>query len=102
MSKLDVAKERIAYLKFWLGVLVVTDISLVGWLVSREDPDPAHKSGAQLSLLPSLLSLASQFIGKSGAASTLLRSCNRGNSLDSCITCRRVFVRLHGARCSAP
>jgi len=23
--------------------LVVTDISLVGWLVSREDPDPAHK-----------------------------------------------------------
>ncbi len=43
MSKLDVAKEQIAYLKFWLGVLVVTDISLVGWLVSREDPDPAHK-----------------------------------------------------------
>lgn len=43
MSKLDVAKEQIAYLKFWLGVLVVTDISLVGWLVSREDPDPAYK-----------------------------------------------------------
>jgi len=30
MSKVDKAKEQIAYLKFWLGVMVVTDISLVG------------------------------------------------------------------------
>lgn len=30
MSEIDVAKEQIAYLKFWLGVLVVTDISLFG------------------------------------------------------------------------
>jgi hypothetical protein len=42
MSKLDLAKEQLAYLKFWLGVMVVTDISLVGWLVSA-DPAPAHK-----------------------------------------------------------
>lgn len=35
MSELDVAKEQIAYLKFWLGVLVVTDISLFGWLLSN-------------------------------------------------------------------
>lgn len=34
MSKLDTSKEIIAYLKFWLGVLVVSDISLVGWLLS--------------------------------------------------------------------
>ena len=34
MSELDVAKEQIAYLKFWLGVMVVTDISLFGWLIS--------------------------------------------------------------------
>ena len=34
VSRLDKAKEQIAYLKFWLGVMVVTDISLVGWLVS--------------------------------------------------------------------
>jgi hypothetical protein len=33
MSRLDVAKERIAYLKLWLGIVVVTDISLVAWLV---------------------------------------------------------------------
>jgi hypothetical protein len=37
VSKLDKAKEQIAYLKFWLGVMIVTDISLVGWLVSSAD-----------------------------------------------------------------
>jgi hypothetical protein len=35
MSELDIAKETIAYLKFWLGVMVVSDISLVGWLLSN-------------------------------------------------------------------
>ena len=34
MSDLDVAKEKIAYLKVWLGILVVTDISTFGWLIS--------------------------------------------------------------------
>jgi uncharacterized membrane protein len=43
MSKLDVAKEQIAYLKFWLGIMVVTDISLVGWLVSTVESAPVHK-----------------------------------------------------------
>jgi hypothetical protein len=43
VSKLDKAKEQIAYLKFWLGVMVVTDISLVGWLVSSAGSAPAHK-----------------------------------------------------------
>ncbi len=43
MSKLDKAKEQIAYLKFWLGVMVVTDISLVGWLVSSAGSAPMHK-----------------------------------------------------------
>jgi hypothetical protein len=35
MSELDVVKEQIAYLKFWLGILVITDISLFGWLLSN-------------------------------------------------------------------
>ena len=34
-SKLDVAKEQIAYLKLWLGIVIVTDISLVGWLLGN-------------------------------------------------------------------
>jgi len=34
MSDLDIAKEQIAYLKIWLGILVITDISVSGWFVS--------------------------------------------------------------------
>ena len=34
MSKLDVAKEEIGYLKLWLGIAVITDISLFSWLVT--------------------------------------------------------------------
>jgi hypothetical protein len=34
MSKLDVANAQIAYLKLWLSIMVVTDISLAGWIVS--------------------------------------------------------------------
>ena len=37
MSELDVAKEKIAYLKVWLGILLVTDISTFGWLVPNVD-----------------------------------------------------------------
>jgi len=48
MSKSDKAKEQIAYLKFWLGVMVVTDISLVGWLVSSADSAPVHKVGGAI------------------------------------------------------
>ena len=35
MSELDVAKEQIAYLKVWLEILVVTDISAFRWLISN-------------------------------------------------------------------
>ncbi len=34
MSELDHLKEQVAYLKFWQGIVVVTDISLAGWLIS--------------------------------------------------------------------
>jgi len=35
MTQLDILKEKIAYLKLWLGVMVVADISLVGWLLGN-------------------------------------------------------------------
>lgn len=35
MSELDVAKEKIAYFKLWLGIMVVTDISLIGWFIGN-------------------------------------------------------------------
>jgi len=37
MSKLDLVKEKINYLKVWLGISVVTLISLLGWLSSNYD-----------------------------------------------------------------
>jgi hypothetical protein len=35
MSKLDRAKEQIAYLKLWLSILIATIVSLTGWLISN-------------------------------------------------------------------
>jgi hypothetical protein len=40
MSKLDVAKEKIAYLKLWLGIAVVTNISLFSWLLTSGSEGP--------------------------------------------------------------
>ena len=37
MSELDHLREEVAHLKFWLGIVVVTDISLAGWLISSSD-----------------------------------------------------------------
>jgi LPXTG-motif cell wall-anchored protein len=34
VAALDRVKEEIAYLKFWQGVGVVTDITLGGWVIS--------------------------------------------------------------------
>ena len=35
MGKIDVIKEKINYLKVWLGIAIVTLISLLGWLSSH-------------------------------------------------------------------
>lgn len=37
MPRLDRIKEELAYFKFWLGIVVVTDIGLVGWLLVAVD-----------------------------------------------------------------
>jgi hypothetical protein len=34
MSTLDRVKEQLVYLRFWLGIMVATEIALVGWLIS--------------------------------------------------------------------
>ena len=34
MSELDRAREQLVYLRFWLGIMVATEIALVGWLIS--------------------------------------------------------------------
>jgi len=35
LAKIDEVKEEINYLKFWLGLIVVTNIGLIGWLVNN-------------------------------------------------------------------
>jgi hypothetical protein len=37
VAEIDRVREQIAYLKFWQGIMVVTDISLVGWLITASD-----------------------------------------------------------------
>jgi hypothetical protein len=34
VSEVDRLKEQLVYLRFWLGIMVVTEITLVGWLIS--------------------------------------------------------------------
>ena len=35
MSELDKLKETITQLRLWLGIFVVTDISLIGWMAAN-------------------------------------------------------------------
>jgi len=47
MPELDGLKEELAYVRLWLGMLAVSEISLLGWTTSAVDTAP-----------PRLLSLA--------------------------------------------
>ena len=35
MGKIDEVKEELNYLKVWLGIVVITTISLISWLVNN-------------------------------------------------------------------
>ncbi|EAI5592898.1 hypothetical protein [Helicobacter pullorum] len=35
MAKLDETKEKIGFFKFWLGTVVVTFLSISGWLITH-------------------------------------------------------------------
>ncbi len=35
MAKIDEIKEEINYLKLWLGIVIVTTISMLGWLINN-------------------------------------------------------------------
>jgi hypothetical protein len=53
VSELDRVKEQLVYLRFWIGIMVVTEITLVGWLVAT--PSSPHPtlwfSGLSLALV---------------------------------------------------
>ena len=40
MSELDRLKEQLVYLRLWLGIVVVAEISLMGWLASAFETAP--------------------------------------------------------------
>jgi len=42
MAELDRVREKIAYLKYWQGFMVVTAISVFGWLMTAADAAPVH------------------------------------------------------------
>lgn len=52
MPRLDRLKEEIAYLKLWQGIVLVTNVSLVGWLISAVD------TAAHLRLVLGILGVA--------------------------------------------
>lgn len=35
MAKIDEIKEELNYLKIWLGIIVITTISLINWLINN-------------------------------------------------------------------
>ena len=39
MSELDKLKENINQMRLWLGILAVTDISLISWVVSHRNDE---------------------------------------------------------------
>lgn len=51
MSKIDKIKERINYLKVWLGIFVVTNIGLMGWLAERYNDSVIKSIAAFISIM---------------------------------------------------
>jgi hypothetical protein len=52
VSELDRLKEQLVYLRFWLGIMVVTEITLVGWLISTPNTaDPVLWSLAAIGVV---------------------------------------------------
>lgn len=48
MSEIDIVKEKINYLKVWLGILVVTTIGLIGWISSNYEGMDNLKMGLSI------------------------------------------------------
>jgi drug/metabolite transporter superfamily protein YnfA len=40
MAQLDRVREQIAYFKYWQGIMMVTAISLFGWLITAAEDAP--------------------------------------------------------------
>lgn len=54
VPKLDRLKERIGYLKMYQGIVVATDVGLIGWLLSYVG-DSAKVSAGEINVLATTL-----------------------------------------------
>ena len=48
MAKIDEVKEELNYLKVWLGIVVITTISLISWLVNNYETGSFIKTIADI------------------------------------------------------
>ena len=79
MSELDRLKEQLVYLRFWLGIMAVAEITLVGWLISTPNTaDPVLWSLAAVGVV--LASVSSFYIARSSAALKRSGGYSHGNS----------------------
>ncbi len=51
MAKIDEVKEELNYLKVWLGIVVITTISLISWLVNN------YETGSFIKTIADILSI---------------------------------------------
>jgi hypothetical protein len=58
MPELDRLKEQLAYLKYWQGIMVITDISLLGWLISA-----GRSTAGTVTLVVALIGVAALTFG---------------------------------------
>jgi hypothetical protein len=53
VAALDRLREELVYLRFWLGITVVTTVSVVGWLISStESASPRLLFMAMIGIIP--------------------------------------------------
>ena len=51
MAKIDEIKEELNYLKVWLGIIVITTIGLVGWLINN------YESSSDIKILADIIAV---------------------------------------------
>ena len=51
MAKIDEIKEELNYLKVWLGIVVITTISLISWLINN------YETASELKILSDVVAI---------------------------------------------
>ena len=57
MGQIDDIKEELNYMKVWLGIIVVTAIGLIGWLVNHHESASMLKTSCGIVVLTIIIVL---------------------------------------------